>query len=421
MSTSVTFEKATRIYPGSEKPAVDALDLVIEPGEFLVLVGPSGCGKSTSLRMLAGLEDVTSGRILIGDKDVTHLRPKDRDIAMVFQNYALYPHMSVGENMGFALKIAGIAKSDIQTRVREAAKILDLEDYLDRKPKALSGGQRQRVAMGRAIVRQPQVFLMDEPLSNLDAKLRVSTRTQIASLQRRLDTTTVYVTHDQVEAMTMGDRVAVLKDGLLQQVDTPLGLYDSPEERVRRRLHRLTGDEPRHVHRRRRPRAHRRGEGAAPPVDGRRDQGRQGAARLPPRGAGAGLRERPGVVPGRGARHRGARLGRLPLRQPDRRRPAIGDHIVARIAPRSVPAKGAKVWFSIAPGRIHAFDVDSGDALPDGLIRWLSRDERSVALAAQPAAVRQPSACTMSSTRSLASPKSIRELSLKNSGFCTPA
>jgi multiple sugar transport system ATP-binding protein len=229
MSTSVTFEKASRVYPGTQKPAVDALELAIEPGEFLVLVGPSGCGKSTSLRMLAGLEDVTSGRIQIGDKDVTHLRPKDRDIAMVFQNYALYPHMSVGENMGFALKVARTPKSDIDDRVREAARILDLEDYLDRLPKALSGGQRQRVAMGRAIVRQPQVFLMDEPLSNLDAKLRVSTRTQIASLQRRLETTTVYVTHDQVEAMTMGDRVAVLKDGLLQQVDTPLGLYDNPK------------------------------------------------------------------------------------------------------------------------------------------------------------------------------------------------
>src|SRR5215470_14356767 len=164
---TVTYAKATRIYPGSTKPAVEKLDLEIADGEFLVLVGPSGCGKSTSLRMLAGLEDVTDGRILIGERDVTHLRPKERDIAMVFQNYALYPHMSVGENMGFALKIAGVHKSEIATRVREAAKILDLEDYLERRPKALSGGQRQRVAMGRAIVRQPQVFLMDEPLSNL--------------------------------------------------------------------------------------------------------------------------------------------------------------------------------------------------------------------------------------------------------------
>jgi multiple sugar transport system ATP-binding protein len=225
---AVTYDHASRIYPGSERPAVDALNLEIEDGEFLVLVGPSGCGKSTSLRMLAGLEDINKGAILIGGRDVTNVPPKDRDIAMVFQNYALYPHMSVGENMGFALKIAGQSKDMIAERVREAAKILDLEEFLDRKPKALSGGQRQRVAMGRAIVRQPQVFCMDEPLSNLDAKLRVQTRTQIASLQRRLGTTTVYVTHDQVEAMTMGDRVAVLKDGILQQCDSPRHMYDKP-------------------------------------------------------------------------------------------------------------------------------------------------------------------------------------------------
>jgi multiple sugar transport system ATP-binding protein len=225
---TVTYDHASRIYPGSTKPAVDALTLEINDGEFLVLVGPSGCGKSTSLRMLAGLEEINKGAILIGGRDVTHVSPKDRDIAMVFQNYALYPHMSVGDNMGFALKIAGQPKEMIAERVREAAKILDLEEFLDRKPKALSGGQRQRVAMGRAIVRQPQVFCMDEPLSNLDAKLRVQTRTQIASLQRRLGTTTVYVTHDQVEAMTMGDRVAVLKDGLLMQVDSPRKMYDHP-------------------------------------------------------------------------------------------------------------------------------------------------------------------------------------------------
>jgi multiple sugar transport system ATP-binding protein len=226
---SVVFEKASRIYPGTTKPAVDKLDLTVNDGEFLVLVGPSGCGKSTSLRMLAGLEEIDTGSIRIGDKDVTNVAPKDRDIAMVFQSYALYPHMSVAENMGFALKISGIDKAERDRRVLEAAKLLDLEDYLDRKPKALSGGQRQRVAMGRAIVREPQVFLMDEPLSNLDAKLRVATRTQIAALQRRLGITTVYVTHDQVEAMTMGDRVAVLKDGLLQQVDTPRALYEKPQ------------------------------------------------------------------------------------------------------------------------------------------------------------------------------------------------
>ena len=224
----VVYDKATRLYPGAESPAVDSLDLDIADGEFLVLVGPSGCGKSTSLRMLAGLEEVTSGRILIGDRDVSKVDPSDRDIAMVFQTYALYPHMTVAENMGFALRIAKRPKDEIRKRVEEAARILDLTEYLDRKPKALSGGQRQRVAMGRAIVRQPQVFCMDEPLSNLDAKLRVATRGQIASLQRRLAVTTLYVTHDQVEAMTMGDRVAVLKAGVLQQVDTPRRLYEHP-------------------------------------------------------------------------------------------------------------------------------------------------------------------------------------------------
>ncbi len=225
---TVSFRDATRVYPGADKPSVDKLNLEIGDGEFMVLVGPSGCGKSTSLRMLAGLEEVNAGSIYIGDRDVTDLPPKDRDIAMVFQNYALYPHMTVGDNMGFALKMAGVSKTEREKRVQEAAHLLGLEEFLNRKPKALSGGQRQRVAMGRAIVRSPQVFLMDEPLSNLDAKLRVSTRTQIAALQTRLGVTTVYVTHDQVEAMTMGDRVAVMKLGLLQQCDTPLTLYDKP-------------------------------------------------------------------------------------------------------------------------------------------------------------------------------------------------
>jgi multiple sugar transport system ATP-binding protein len=226
--SAITFAMATRHYAGAERPAVDALNLRVNDGEFLVLVGPSGCGKSTSLRMLAGLEEVDKGAIRIGDRDVTALPPKGRDIAMVFQNYALYPHMTVAHNMSFALKIAGVPKPEINRRVLAAARMLDLEAYLDRRPKALSGGQRQRVAMGRAIVRQPQAFLMDEPLSNLDAKLRVSTRTQIAALQRRLGVTTVYVTHDQVEAMTMGDRIAVMKDGVLRQCDTPRAVYERP-------------------------------------------------------------------------------------------------------------------------------------------------------------------------------------------------
>jgi multiple sugar transport system ATP-binding protein len=225
---TVTFEKAQRWYPGTDSPAVPGLDLEIHDGEFMVLVGPSGCGKSTSLRMLAGLEEVDSGRVLIGDRDVTHVPPKDRDIAMVFQNYALYPHMSVSDNMAFALKMAKVSSAERDRRVQEAARILGLEEYLERKPKALSGGQRQRVAMGRAIVRNPQVFCMDEPLSNLDAKMRVQTRTDIAKLQADLGVTTVYVTHDQVEAMTMGHRVAVMKLGVLQQVDIPLKLYDKP-------------------------------------------------------------------------------------------------------------------------------------------------------------------------------------------------
>jgi multiple sugar transport system ATP-binding protein len=225
---TVTFDKAQRWYPGADKPTVPGIDLEIGDGEFMVLVGPSGCGKSTTLRMLAGLEEVNSGKIFIGDRDITHTPPKDRDIAMVFQNYALYPHMSVADNMAFALKMAKVAPDERKKRVAEAARILGLEEFLERKPKALSGGQRQRVAMGRAIVRNPQVFCMDEPLSNLDAKMRVQTRTDIAKLQADLGVTTVYVTHDQVEAMTMGDRVAVMMLGVLQQVDTPLNLYDKP-------------------------------------------------------------------------------------------------------------------------------------------------------------------------------------------------
>jgi multiple sugar transport system ATP-binding protein len=225
---SVQYDSATRLYPGTERPAVDGLNLLIEDGELLVLVGPSGSGKTTALRMLAGLEPLDAGRVLIGERDVSAVRPRDRDIAMVFQNYALYPQLNVAQNMGFALKQHGVPKEERVRQVRDVARLLDLEPFLDRKPKNLSGGQRQRVAMGRAIVRHPQVFLMDEPLSNLDAKLRVQTRVELAELQTRLGVTTVYVTHDQVEAMTLGHRVAVLRDGVLQQCETPTKLYHEP-------------------------------------------------------------------------------------------------------------------------------------------------------------------------------------------------
>jgi len=225
---NVVFEDIQKVYPDGTQAIFD-LNLEIEDEEFVILVGPSGCGKSTALRMVAGLEEISGGKMYIGDKVVNDLSPKERDIAMVFQSYALYPHMSVADNMGFALKLAKVDKSEIDRRVGEASEILGLNDYLHRKPKALSGGQRQRVAMGRAIVRSPQAFLMDEPLSNLDAKLRVQMRAEIAALQNRLAVTTVYVTHDQIEAMTMGDRVAVLKAGRLMQADAPQVLYDRPD------------------------------------------------------------------------------------------------------------------------------------------------------------------------------------------------
>ncbi len=359
---TVTFDNATRLYPGTEKPAVDKLNIEIADGEFLVLVGPSGCGKSTSLRMLAGLEDVNAGRILIGDRDVTDVPPKDRDIAMVFQNYALYPHMTVADNMGFALKIAGVSKEERAERVREAAKLLDLEPYLDRKPKALSGGQRQRVAMGRAIVRNPQVFLMDEPLSNLDAKLRVQTRTQIASLTRRLGVTTVYVTHDQVEAMTMGDRVAVLKDGLLMQVDTPRNLYDKPEERLRGRLHRLPRHEPAGTSRRRRRRAVRRHRLPGAAQRPRRGPRPDRHARLPPGGPrdrspqGEGLQVEVDVVEELGADAYVYGHTTLDGKSHD---------IVARVDGRRPPMKGESIWVRPQSGHVHLFDTKTGLRLGD--------------------------------------------------------
>jgi multiple sugar transport system ATP-binding protein len=224
----VRYEQATRIYPGTDTPALDALDLQIDDGELMVLVGPSGSGKTTALRMLAGLEEVDAGAVYIGDRDVSDDTPKSRDVAMVFQNYALYPYLTVADNIGFPLRVAKVPKAKRAERVREVAELLELTQFLDRKPGQLSGGQRQRVAMGRAIVRQPRVFLMDEPLSNLDAKLRVQMRADIAALQARLAVTTVYVTHDQAEAMTLGHRVAVLRDARLQQCDTPRALFDRP-------------------------------------------------------------------------------------------------------------------------------------------------------------------------------------------------
>ena len=224
----VTLEEVTKVF-GEDVVAVDKMNLDIPDGEFVVFVGPSGCGKSTALRMIAGLEDISAGKVFIGDQVVNDLPPRQRDIAMVFQNYALYPHMNVRENMGFALKLRKMDKSEISRRVDEAARILSIERFLDRKPKALSGGQRQRVALGRAIVREPKAFLMDEPLSNLDAKLRVQMRTEIAKLHNRIGTTTIYVTHDQTEAMTMADRIVVLKDGEVQQIATPQVMYDQPD------------------------------------------------------------------------------------------------------------------------------------------------------------------------------------------------
>jgi multiple sugar transport system ATP-binding protein len=366
---TISFDKATRLYPGAEKPAVDALDLEIDDGEFLVLVGPSGCGKSTSLRMLAGLEHVSAGAIRIGGRDVTHVPPKHRDIAMVFQNYALYPHLTVADNMGFALMIAKVPKDEIARRVEEAAKILDLEEYLDRKPKALSGGQRQRVAMGRAIVRQPQVFCMDEPLSNLDAKLRVSTRTQIASLQARLAITTVYVTHDQVEAMTMGDRVAVMKDGVLQQVDTPLGLYEKP---VNSFVAGFIGSPAMNMG------TFDVADGGAMVGDSLVPLGRETLAGVPAGGK-VVLGFRPESVeltresvPGSfpvivklveelgsdafvyGEMGQGNGASRVAL---------TSEQVIARVDPRDPPKKGQTVWLSIRPRSEHVFSAETGERL----------------------------------------------------------
>jgi len=348
---SVTFENVSIIYPGAARRSVDRLDLEIADGEFLVLVGPSGCGKSTTLRALAGLEDVAAGRILIGDRDVTGMEPKDRDIAMVFQNYALYPHYTVRENMGFALKLAKVPKKEIAERVQTAAEMLDLVPYLDRKPKELSGGQRQRVAMGRAIVRNPQVFLMDEPLSNLDAKLRVATRAQIAKLQRDLKTTMIYVTHDQVEAMTMGDRVAVLKDGVLQQVDSPRELYHNP---VNAFVAGFIGSPAMNLF-------------EAPVADGRVDL--EGFGEPVP--AGAGRRVTVGVRPehlriaeeGRGLRVTVDLVEELGADSYLHCSTSDGHPVVYRAGTGDLPDKGDTLYLAALDGEVRFFDPETGERL----------------------------------------------------------
>src|SRR5215203_4816974 len=359
---TVSFKDATRVYPGADHPSVDKLNLDVGDGEFMVLVGPSGCGKSTSLRMLAGLEEINAGAIFIGERDVTDLPPKDRDIAMVFQNYALYPHMTVGDNMAFALKMAGVPKAERDTRVQEAAHLLGLEDFLNRKPKALSGGQRQRVAMGRAIVRSPQVFLMDEPLSNLDAKLRVQTRSQIAALQRRLGVTTVYVTHDQVEAMTMGDRVAVLKDGILQQIDTPRRMYDNPNNVF---VAGFIGSPAMNLLQVEAEGGTMHFGGASLPIPRETAEvadkaGRKLTVGVRPEdmelvGAGQGLQTTVNLVEELGADayvYGTADVGGKPY------------DIIARVDGRKPPAKGESVHFAPKQGHVHLFSTESGERLP---------------------------------------------------------
>jgi multiple sugar transport system ATP-binding protein len=361
---TVTFKDATRIFPNSERPAVDHLNLDVHDGEFLVLVGPSGCGKTTSLRMLAGLENVDEGAILIDGKDVGNLAPRDRDIAMVFQNYALYPHMNVAQNMGFALRMAKVPKAEIVERVRAAAKILDIVDYLGRKPRELSGGQRQRVAMGRAIVREPRVFLMDEPLSNLDAKLRVATRAEIAALQHKLGVTTIYVTHDQVEAMTMGDRVAVIKDGVLQQCDTPHALYEDPVNAFvagfigSPSMNLLEGTiEARGV---------RLGSTFIPVADGLPKAGGEAVTvGLRPESlalttAGNGIPVIVTIVEELGAE---AFVHAQLATEADTIVKAE-NNVIARVEPRAAPAKGELIHLRVAHGSILFFDAASGDRIP---------------------------------------------------------
>src|SRR3954447_13211066 len=367
---AITYKNASCIYEGSDKLAVDSLSLDIQDGEFVVLVGPSGSGKSTALRMLAGLEDIDEGAIEIGGKDMTGVPSKDRDIAMVFQNYALYPNKTVAENMGFALKLRGVSGDERRRKVEEAAKILDLTEFLDRRPAKLSGGQRQRVAMGRAIVRQPQVFCMDEPLSNLDAKLRVQTRTQIAALQRRLGTTTVYVTHDQVEAMTMGDRVAVLRAGLLEQCDTPLRLYQQPANVF---VAGFIGSPGMNIAEFRIEERHATLGRARVPLSPQtlKVLGDEGADRVVlgfrPESVDLVSENEPGAFPvdvlvveelGSDAFLHGT-LPELPSGAT-----TDGDQIIARVEPTRPPAKGERVHLRIQPGQEHLFSVATGLRLP---------------------------------------------------------
>ena len=358
---AVRYEAATRRYEGSDIPAVDRLDLAVNDGEFLVLIGPSGCGKTTSLRMVAGLETVDDGAVFIGDDDVTKAAPKDRDVAMVFQNYALYPSMTVADNLGFALKMARVPNEERDARIRDVAKMLELEALLERKPRALSGGQRQRVAMGRAIIRRPQVFLMDEPLSNLDAQLRVQTRTQIAALQHRLGVTTIYVTHDQVEAMTMGDRVAVMFGGKLQQIDTPNRLYQRPANTM---VARFIGSPAMNIH-------------EVDVVDG---SATLRGYRIPlPRDIATnyktvtiGFRPDAVVLGSEGAP--GLKLTAEVVEELGSdayMMASFHDHegvfdladIIARVDPRNVPAKGTSVTVSIRPDEMHVFSPETGERL----------------------------------------------------------
>jgi len=386
---SITLEHITKRFPDGAL-AVDDFNLEIADGEFVILVGPSGCGKSTTLNMIAGLEDITSGSLRIGDRVVNDLAPKDRDIAMVFQNYALYPHMTVRDNMAFALKLAHVPREEIKRKVDEAAKILDLTAHLDRKPANLSGGQRQRVAMGRAIVRDPQAFLMDEPLSNLDAKLRVQMRTEVSRLQRRLGTTTVYVTHDQTEAMTLGDRVAVMRAGRLQQVGSPQELYDNPVNLFvagfigspamnflpatyeNGRLRSALGDVPVHDEVRR---AIEGGPGRDV-IMGIRPEHFEDAALVgdDKRGDGAVFQEKVDLVESMGSdkfvfftvsggRATSRELEELAADAGSEGASFAGDQLVARFAAASTATRGQQVDVWMDAGRVHVFDPSTGENL----------------------------------------------------------